>query len=1098
MDQTSPPAILSTDKRRVLSQLLKQRGLVHTPAADLITRRPDGAPTPLSFAQQRLWFLEQFAGPGALYNISSTVRLTGRLDTAALTRALRHVVARHESLRTTFAIREGRQEQVVHASVRVDLPITDLSRLAPDQRRAAAATLAATESRRPFDLATGPLLRARLVRLAEQEHLLLIDIHHIVADGWSLAILIKEVAHHYPTDSAELPELQVHYPDFAIWQQERTAADALERQLSYWREQLTGAPTAVELPSDRPDRGRRTFAGASLPWTLPGALAERLAALARAEDATLFMVLMAGFATVVQRWSGQSDIVVGSPVANRTQAGTEGLIGFFVNMLPLRLDLSGNPTFRELLARVRECALDAYEHQDVPFDRIVEAVRPDREANGQTPFANLLLVLQNTPDRTTELPGLRMEIEALDTGTAKFDLYLQATQTPDGLSGLADYSTELFDEATVRRFVGHWTRLLSAAVAAPDTRLDALPLLTAAEQAALRSAGAARRPARPVTPLAPSLTAAFERQARLRPDAVAVSCADERTTYAELDRAANRLARTLRAHGTGPQAPVAICVAPSARLVAGILGILKSGAPYLVLDPRHSAERRARTLCEAGAAVLLADPEFAAEAAGPGRALAVLPAEPPAEMSDAPLEPRGTDPEQLACVSCGSDSEGRPLGALLTHSHVLQLIDAASQQAGFGPDDVWSFCDPSAYGDSAWGLWGALLHGGRIVVVPPEVSGDPAAFHTLVRDEGVTVLSGTSRAVDRFRGAAADANGALSLRFAVLTGDALEPTALRPWSDRRAARLYGSAQAAVQLLDARGEPVPVGVPGELCVGGPGLAWGYLGRPGLTAQHFVPSPTGDGERLRRSGDLARRTADGAIEYLGRTDQQVRVRGHRVELGAIEAEFGARPGVRQAAVVARPGPRRDSRLVAYLVLDPAAAGSVPQLRSTLREQLPDHLVPDAFVVLDALPLTADGRLDEAALPEPGTSTGPADELERMLAEIWRLALDVEQVGLDDEFFELGGHSLLAVQVVDAVLGTLGREVSIRDLFESPTLADFADAVRRAPLAGPAVAAGPAPARERLVLDGPADPAARPGPDRFDDLSDADLAALMGEAH
>ncbi|MFI0982041.1 amino acid adenylation domain-containing protein [Streptomyces sp. NPDC021093] len=976
MSQSPQRSALSSDKRRLLAKLLQQQGLA-TGTADLIARRPEGAVLPLSFAQQRLWFVEQFAGPSPLYTIACTVRLTGRLDTAALEGALGRVVARHEALRTTFRVEEGRPEQVVHAPAPVVLPLTDLSALADDARRAALAELTEQESRRPFDLAAGPLLRGSLVRLADDEHLLLLAIHHIVADGWSLDVLVRELAHHYRSDAAALPELPVQYADFALWQHERVSGDALDAQLAHWRERLAGAPSTVDLPTDRPRTARQSFAGASFPWQLDGDLATRLTALAREHDATLYMALLAGFTAVAHRWSGQEDLVVGSPVANRNHPQTEGLIGFFVNMLPLRADLSGNPTFRELMGRVRESALAAYAHQDVPFERIVEEVRPDRDAGGRTPFANLLLVLQNTPETRIELPGLRMDVAAVDTGTAKFDLHLQVTETPQGLTGLADYSTELYEERTVRRFIDQWLRLLAAAAADPDTRLDALPLLSGAERSAELAAGAAARhteeagaATRPATAAgARSLPAAFAEQVRLRPDAIAVGCGAQRLTYAELDRRSDALARRLRELGVGPESRVAICVEPSVRLVAGILGILKSGGAYVPLDPRHPAERLAFTLADSGAVALVADPEHAVLADG----IAVLDVDQP--LSDRPLEPAPLGPDHLAYVIYTSGTTGRPKGALLTHANVLRLFDAAAADVSFGPDDVWSLYHSAAFDFSVWEIWGALLHGGRIAVVPQDARRTPAACHALVRDEGVTVLSQTPTAFRQFADADAEVQGgpSLALRHVVFGGEALEPGTLRDWAARhpegpRLVNMYGItettvhvtahtlapadltgsgsvigrplADLAVHLLDRRGEPVPPGVPGELCVGGPGLARGYLGRPGLTAERFVPSPLGDGARLYRSGDLARRLPDGTLEYLGRIDQQVKVRGHRVEIGEIEAELGAHPGIRHAAVLPRETPDGGTGLVAYLVPGQEAGQRAPDAGRTADTQQVDR--------------------------------------------------------------------------------------------------------------------------------------------------------------
>ncbi|MFI8460811.1 amino acid adenylation domain-containing protein [Kitasatospora sp. NPDC085464] len=947
----------SADKVRLLAELLKERG-VAAQGPTPIPRHPDEGPVQLSFAQQRLWFLQQIEG-GALYNIPAVVRLRGVLDTGALEAALGEMVARHDALRTAFTVGEdGLPRQTVADRVDLTLPLTDLSQVPADEREREVTRIARADAHTSFDLAEAPLLHMRLLRLAAEEHVLVFVVHHIVADGWSFDVLLPELARAYhrlvrglPLD---LPEPPVRYRDFALWQRAGMQGERFEAELAHWRAELDGASPYVSLPTDRPHAHRRTFRGAMRTWELPADLLERLKELGRAEDASLFMVLMAGFNALLHRYSGQTDIVVGSPVANRSHPDLENLVGFFVNTLPIRTDLSGRPSFRTLLRRVRGTTLAAFEHQTVPFERIVEEIAPERAASGHTPLFNVMLVLQNTARGQAELPDLAMEIEPVDSGTAKFDLHLQMWETDHGLRGMADFSTELFDEPTVLRMLRHFEELLGGAVADPDAPVDALPLLTGEERSAILGDWAARRV---VEPQAASLFEAFAAQVRRSPDAVALRFEGRGVSYAELHDRAVRLARGLRAKGAGPEVPVALYAEPSVDLIAGILAVLATGSAYVPIDPRYPDTRRDFVLADSGCRLVLAGREQVVALADADAEVLDLDGAWCDEHRDPPLPAAAASADNLAYVIYTSGSTGTPKGTLVTHRSVLRLFAATADWYGFTERDVWALCHSTAFDVSVWEIWGALLHGAALVVVPHAVNRAPDELHALLRAEGVTVLNQTPSAFQNLVHADSrhDGAGRLGVRHVVLAGEALQQQLLRPWFERNGAdrtrltNMYGITETTVHvtchevvpedldgsrnlvgrampdltvhLLDDRLNPVPVGVPGEIHVGGPGLARGYLGRPGLTAERFVPNPfaTEPGDRLYRSGDLARYLPDGSLEYLGRIDHQVKIRGFRVEPAEVEEALRRHPAVRHAAVIGREDTPGDRRLVAYVVAE-----------------------------------------------------------------------------------------------------------------------------------------------------------------------------------
>ncbi|MFI8456177.1 amino acid adenylation domain-containing protein [Kitasatospora sp. NPDC085464] len=1042
---------------------------------------------PLSPAQRGLWFLHRLEGPSPTYNIPLVLTLTGPLDRPVLTRALGDLVARHEVLRTVYG------EEPDSTPYQRILPAEPIELHDGSGDLAEAVGYA-------FDLAAEPPLRATLFSAGATEHTLLLLLHHIAGDGASTTPLIRDLAAAYAArlagDDPELPPLEVQFADHAAWQRQRLGtADAPSplavRQAEYWRTALAGLPDQLELPTDRPRPAVADHRGATVPFALGAEAHTALAAMARAADSTVFMAVQAGLAALLTRHGCGTDIPIGTPVAGREDDGTADLVGYFVNSVVLRTPTSGDPTFRELLARVRAAALDAHEHADLPFDRLVEELNPARSL-ARHPLFQVMLAWQSRPDEPIDLGGgLTAEIAAVPSGTAKFDLTLNAGELPGGgIGGFLEYRTDLFDAATVAALGERLARLLTAAATAPDTPIGGLPLIS--EEERLRAlvewntapAPAGRAGAAPGATL-PEL---FEAAAEANPTAIAVSYQGHRLDYTELGARADRLARLLAAQGIGPGTIVALALPRSVELVVALLAVTKSGAAYLPLDPDYPADRLAYMLADATPAALLTDRATAPRL--PAHEVPQILVDGP-EAERYPAVPLGrherTRPlraDDTAYVIYTSGSTGRPKGVPVTHHNVVRLFGATDHWFGFGAEDVWTLFHSYAFDFSVWELWGALLHGGRLVVVPHLVSRDPAAFLDLLARERVTVLNQTPSAFYQLSAADRDRPGSeLALRYVVFGGEALELARLDDWYSRHAedaptlVNMYGITETTVHVshialdrasaaagssstigvnipdlrvyvLDGHLQPVPPGVTGEMYVAGAGLARGYLGRPELTATRFVADPYAElfgerGTRMYRSGDLARRRADGVLEYFGRADQQVKLRGFRIELGEIEAVLAAHPAVADAAVVVREDTPGDKRLVAYAVAGGEADGA-PQpeeLRAHAAAELPVHMVPSAVVLLDRLPLTANGKLDRRALPAPGAPSAgagrpPRTLREQQLCELFAEVLGVAAVGVEDDFFALGGHSLLVVRLAGRIREVLGLEVGIGTLFQAPT--------------------------------------------------------------
>ncbi|HEU0051568.1 MAG TPA: amino acid adenylation domain-containing protein, partial [Longimicrobium sp.] len=1027
-------------------------------------------------------------------------RLTGELDPGALRAAFEGVVRRHEPLRTAFAVRDGRPVQAVAPPSRFDLPFSDFSRLPRDEAEREAARLADEDARTPFDLERGPLFRASLVRQAEREWTLLLNTHHAVSDAWSTEVLLREVGALYTAalagTEAALPPLPIRYADHAVWQRAWLSGERLEEQLGFWRRTLSGAPV-LELPTDWPRPAVQSFRGGFHAFRLPERLVAGVDRLAVEAGTTRFMTLLAAFKALLLRYTGQDDVVVGTPIAGRHRTEVEGLVGLFVNTLAMRTDLSGDPGFRELLRRVQDTTLNAYAHQDLPFEKLVEELKVERSLS-RHPIFQVSFSVQGMEADSEGLPGTRMELTQGDTGTTKFDLTFALLPVPGGLNGGIDYATDLFDRETVERMARHFEALLEAALAEPDRPLSRLPgLLRGDERRRVLEEWTRTEVPHPALPI----HALFESRVDAAPDAVAVSFAGREISYAELDERANRLAHHLVARGVRPETRVGLFAERAPDAVVAILAILKAGGAWLPLDPSNPAARLAWMANDAGVSILVATTDLPAELAASVRdvvdlrkdaeAIAARPAERPSVAVDL---------DHVAYVIYTSGSTGRPKGVLVPHRGVPNLALAqVSRFAIDGDARVLQFASLS-FDATVSELFSTFAAGATVVMATRDglVPG-PALVETM-RRERVTHVTLPPSVL-----AILSPDGLPELRVLISAGEAVSAGVVERWSDgRRFVNAYGPTEntvgiaaavceadgrapsigrpfdnVRVYVLDAGGDPVPIGVPGELYAGGPGVARGYHGRAALTAERFVPDAfSGEpGARLYRTGDRARWRGDGVIEYLGRFDHQVKVRGYRIELGEVEAVLRRHEGVADCAVMAR-AEAGERRLVAYVVGEARAEA----LRAHLRRSLPEYMLPSAFVFLDALPLMPNGKLDRGALPAPEYAVdadryvAPRTPVEEVLAGIWAEVLKVDRVGVEESFFDLGGHSLLGTRMVSRVRDVFAIELPLRALFERPTVAELAvrvEEIRRAglPVLPPVVAverAGAPPlsfAQERL---------------------------------
>ncbi|HYP52501.1 MAG TPA: amino acid adenylation domain-containing protein, partial [Pyrinomonadaceae bacterium] len=1048
----------------------------------------------LSYGQRSLWFLHELAPDSPAYNITSAMRLRAALDIPALRRAFLTLVERHPSLRTTFAAPHGEPVQRVEERAEVCFAEVDASMWG----EAELYSRLREQAHLPFDLERGPVFRVSLFARGAQEYILLVNVHHIVADFWSLAVLMHELGVLYAAEktgnAAALAPVASHYSDYVCWQAGMLAGPAGERLWSYWQGQLAGELPVMNLPTDHPRPPVQTYRGSSHSFSLTEELTRALKELARAHDATLHTTLLAAFAALLHRHTGQTDLLVGTPTAGRNRAELAGVVGYFVNPVVLRADASQNPTFAEFLARVRSTTLSAFEHQDYPFAHLVERLQPARDPS-RSPLVQVMFALQKAQLQNREglaafalgedgsaitLGELEIESVRLEQRVSQFDLTLMMAEGEGALSGSLQYSTDLFDAGTIARLAGHFRTLLASVVADPEQRIAELPLLTEAETRQLLSDWNDNAADYPRDVCVHKL---FERRAALAPDALAAECARGALTYRDLDERANRVARVLRAHGVGAESIVGVLVNRSGEMLAALLGVLKAGGAYLPIDPAYPAERIAFMLRDSGAAVLLTEAELAAELPAHGARVVLLDAERDslARESCAPLAPAAKS-ENLAYVIYTSGSTGRPKGVAVTHRSLMNLVNWHRSAYNVTPEDRATQLAGTGFDASVWELWPYLTAGASIHLSDEETRLAPALLRDWLVERRATVTFLPTPLAESVLSLEWPQDAAL--KFMLTGGDRLTlyPTPAHAFqlvnhygpteytvvttAARVPARLEAESAPPIgrpvsntrgYLLDARMQTVPVGVVGELYVGGDGLARGYLNRPELTAERFVPDPfsTEPGARLYRTGDLARFLADGQIEYVGRSDEQVKIRGFRIELGEIEAALAQHEQLREVVVVARQE-GGEKRLVAYVTThEGAERTTASELRGFLKSRLPDYMIPSAFVVLDAMPLTPNGKVDRRELPAPesasaegeGTHVAPRTPVEEVLAGIWAQVLGRTRVGATDNFFELGGHSLLATQVMSRVRESFQVELPLRALFEEPTVAGLAAVVESA---------------------------------------------------
>lgn len=1054
---------LTASKRALLEHRLRGRG---SPAdglsAWLANRRPV-RPAPLSVAQEQLWYFSQLAPGNPVYNEAVTIRKDGEFDVDAFRFAFREIVRRHEIWRSTYEVRDGQPVQVVHPVPEMPLPLVDLSHLPRPEAEQRAAEIAAAEAARPYALDRGPLIRPTLIRLDAEHHRVCLALHHLIFDWVSLyRIILPELVAVYDARRADgvatLPEPQIQYGDYAAWSQESTAAPEFARRIDYWRAHLAATPT-LQLPWDRPRPAQQRFRGAMIPLSVPNQLAEKLRSLSRRSDTTLFQVLAAAFAVLLHRYSGQSEIPFGSLSDLRDRTQLEGMAGYCITPLVILADTHGDPSFLEFVSRVRDDVLSGLEHL-VPFDRLVRELNPQR-----SPRANPIFQVAVALQPALAVSDLSWSLHQMDVaigdalGHAKFDLHLELDERPEGhLDGHLIFNTDLFEAATARRMAGNWHTLLQSIVDNPSAAISELQLVSDDEQRQINEWNSTETEYPRDSCVHDLVTAQMERT----PDAIALVSGDERLTFGELDRRANRLAYHLRARGARRGSVVAICVERSPEMVIGMLGILKSGAAYLPLDPNYPTDRLAYMLADSGSSLLLTTSDMLARMPSrPDRAVCMD----VDSLEDGNESAPGANAsaEDLAYLIYTSGSTGRPNGVPIHHRAVVNLLAALAQKPGLRPDDAVVAVTTYGFDIAVVELWLPLVTGARIVLASRAVAADGDRLAQLIDDSAATMMQATPSTWQLLVDAGWRGRPGL---VALCGGEALRPHLAESLLERVAAlwNMYGPTETTVwstldrvahgrpvtighpiantriYILDAGLRPVPVGVAGEVWIGGDGLSAGYTNSSALTAERFIADPWIPGARMYRTGDIGRFLADGRIEHLGRLDFQIKVRGFRVEPGEIEAALLNHPHVASAVVIAREDIPGDTRLVAYVVPKeerPAAS----ELRDLLRSTLPDYMVPSAYVAVDALPLTSNGKLNRAALPAPGLDdhlsnaqpSPPRNDLERQLVRIWSRALNIDEVGIQDNFFDLGGHSLLAVRLRMDVERQLGVDLPLVSIFE-----------------------------------------------------------------
>ena len=1083
---TLPNDSLTAKKQELLKLMLKKKGISFHHEA--IARRNLSQPVPLSFSQQRLWFLNQWNEHSATYNIPAAIQLTGELQMTALEAALREITRRHEVLKTSFQVVNNTPVQVVNADINITFNIVDLQTIPTSEQTAVVQQHIALELSTPFDITIAPLFRMQLLRLSSISHVLLLNIHHIISDGWSVGVFIQELSTLYAAFTegkpSPLAELAIQYADFAVWQREYLTEEVLNQKLKYWQEKLAGATPLLELPT-RPRPPIQTYNGNTFSQKIGAELTQKLNTLSQETGATLFMTLQAAFVTLLHRYSGQTDILVGTPVANRDRREIEPLIGFFVNTLVLRNQISGNPSFLELLQQVRQTTLDGFSHQDVPFEQVVEALQPERNLS-YSPLFQVMFALQNAPVSELELLGLKIAPFEMEIVTAKFDLTLSMEEIGGKLRGTWEYNTDLFDSQTITRMAGHFANLLNAITSNPQQLIADLHLLTPSE---CHQILVEWNQTQAEYPKDLCLHQLFEAQVQRTPDHIAVIGEREKFTYAELNTRANQLAHYLQSLGVGADTLIGICLERSLEMVVGLLGILKAGGAYVPLDPEYPVERLEFMIQDAQINLLLTQQHLLASL--PELEAKIICLDQNWELitsvsTSQSLAPSSQYPDHLAYVIYTSGSTGKPKGVMIPHRAIVNHMVWMQNTFPLTSNDQVLQKTPFSFDAATWEFYAPLLAGAQLVMAQPGGHRDSNYLINIINQHQITTIQLVPSLL-RMLLDSRDFASCRSLTRVFCGGEILTRELVECCQSQIAAdiyNLYGPTETTINatyfhyptkleneelfpnshtipigrpiantqiyLLNKNLQPVPVGVPGEIYIGGDALARGYLHRLELTQEKFINNPFGEG-LLYKTGDLARYLGDGNIEYIERVDFQVKLRGFRIELGEIEKAIVQHPQVKQTAVIVREDQPGDQRLVAYLIPDGTAPTS-DELRNSLKQQLPDYMIPSVFVVLETFPLTPNGKLDRNALPAPDINftsqnfTPPSTPTEILIADIFASLLKVKEVSIDDNFFSLGGHSLLATQVISRLRAIFHIEVPLRILFASPTVAELDQAIHK----------------------------------------------------
>jgi amino acid adenylation domain-containing protein len=1049
---------------------IAQKTTTTNPPRELIRPLSEGSSIPLSLAQQRLWFLYQMEPQSSAYNIPLALEFRGVVDVSALQKAIAEIVHRHEALRTNFEVVENKPYQIIQPTVTISLPIIDLKALSETEREGEYQRLATQEADRCFNLTEDFLIRTTLVQLTNDTQVLLVTMHHIIADGWSLEVFTQELVTFYSAFTTQgqsslssIPELSLQYGDFAAWQRQWSQTDEFSIQLAYWQQQLAALPTLLELPTDHPRPAIQTFAGGVERFSLSSEMTQKLQHLAQQANSTLFMTLLAALTTLLSRSSNSKDIVIGSPIANRNRRELEPLIGFFVNTLVLRTNLEGNPSFEQLLAQVRKMTLDAYAHQDVPFDKLVEILQPERSLS-HNPLFQVMFILQNGTATTKQMSDVTMTPKAVEQVTAQFDLTLSMEETPDGLTGFWQYNSDLFEPQTIKRMIGHFEMLLTGIVTQPNTSVTALPLLTVSERHQLLDEW---NDTQRVFAQELCIQQLFEAQVTLSPDAIAVVFEDQQLTYQQLNLKANQLARHLQHLGVTSETLVGVSLERSMEMLIALLAVLKAGGAYVPLDPHYPPDRLALMVEDSGLSILLTKEESAnviPNYLGQKICLDTQWQEIASNSGD-DLN-TSVQPHNLAYVIYTSGSTGKPKGVQLEHQGVVNFLQSMQTEPGISTEDILLAVTSISFDIAVLELFLPLIVGAKVIIAAQQVTADANQLLELMLRSKATIMQATP-ATWRMLAAArwnempplkmlcggeplAHDLAKLMLQKCSSLWNVYGPTEATVWatvyevkSDFDSIPIgHPLANTQVRILDAHGQLVPIGVAGEIHLGGVQLARGYLNRPELTAEKFILNPNNPSERLYKTGDLGRYLADGNVECLGRIDNQVKVRGFRIELGEIESNLGSHSLVSNCVVVAREDVPGDKRLVAYIVAENNVP-TVKELRQFLELTLPQYMIPSHFVILERFPLTPNGKIDRRALPAPEFEQStenfiaPRNELEQKLALIWQEVLNLESISVQDNFFELGGHSLLAVQLFDKIEKTFQRKLPLATLFQAPTI-------------------------------------------------------------